>query len=247
MTFKTSLVDIDKINSPIPRSTFSELDLERLAHLILELDGIVYPLVVKEIGLESYELIEGFFQYFGAVKAFEINDDFEMIRAFIIKDNEADLVQQQLDLLKPLSEKKESQHVIISSANSAVETRLNNLESRLSQVTINWEQKLTEEINKISTNINQISNNLPKKIEPLTAFNELSLDKLIFVLSKVNIQGIEKKVEAIDKERKKEKFSSLNDIIERVKISKGKRKVRIINEKIMIKIIYTFSTIYFDI
>jgi len=247
MTFKTSLVDIDKINSSIPRSTFSESDLEKLARLILELDGIVYPLVVKEIALESYELIEGYFQYFGAVKAFEINDNFEMIRAFILKDNEENLVKQQLDLLKLFSEKKGTQQVIISGDNSAVETRLNNLESRLNQVTINWEQKLTEEISKISTHINQISDNLPQKIEPLTAFNEFSLDKLVFVLSKANIQGIATKVEAIDKERKKAKFSSLNDIIERVKISQGKRKVRVITEKLMIKVIDTFSTIYFDI
>ena len=38
MSFKTSLVDIDKITSKVKRSTFSEDKLEELANLILELN-----------------------------------------------------------------------------------------------------------------------------------------------------------------------------------------------------------------
>ncbi len=103
MTFKTSLVDIDKITSPIKRSHFSEADLEKLAQLILQLNGIVQPLVVKEVSLEKYEVIEGDFQFYGALKAWEIDDDFEMIRAFIVNEQENKLVEQQINLLGQLN------------------------------------------------------------------------------------------------------------------------------------------------
>ena len=73
---------------------------EKLARSILELNGVVSPLVVQETSLEKYEVVEGDFQFYGALKAWEINDNFEMIRAFIVNDQEKQLLTQQLKLLQ---------------------------------------------------------------------------------------------------------------------------------------------------
>ena len=46
-----SLIDVKNITSNLPRSNFVESDLDSLAENILESEGIIRPLVVKQTGV----------------------------------------------------------------------------------------------------------------------------------------------------------------------------------------------------
>ena len=238
MSFKTSLVDIDKIRSQVKRSTFSEHDLEKLAQLILQLNGLVTPLVVQEISLEKYEVIEGDFLFYGALKAWEIDDNFEMIRAFIVNEEEKKLVFEQLQLLEDSFQKDQQSN------------RIDNLEQKIHQLIKDSENNLSNQVEKISSQIITIEENLPARLDVLKAFNELAAIKLICPLeiAEFSPPEIDKLIRLIQKERKKRPFQSLSELVERSKINQGKTTVRLITEVKLIKIIDRWSKIsfYFD-
>ena len=237
MSFKTSLVDIDKITSKVERSTFSEKELEKLARSILELNGVVSPLVVQETSLEKYEVVEGDFQFYGALKAWEINDNFEMIRAFIVNDQEKKILTQQLKFLQK------------SSSENQQKNQINNLEKKLQQLIKKSEQNLSKQVTEVNIKMNKLEKKLPVKLDVLTAFNELPTINLICPLEIAGFSPteIDKIISFIQKERKKKAFNSLAELIERSKINQGKTTVRLITEVKLIKIIDRWSKISFHL
>jgi hypothetical protein len=246
MSFKTSLVDIDKINSQVKRSTFSEVELEKLAQLILQLNGIVQPLVVKEIGLEKYEVLEGDFQFYGALKAWEIDDNFEMVRAFIVNDKESTLVTKQLKLLQVphiSNSQPKSEDNLIVKQDKNLDIRIDNLEQRLNRYIETSEANLQNKVQELELKISQINEQLPTKLDVLTAFNEYPIEKLYSPIQTAGIsdKDVSKILDFIGKERKKKAFDSLDDIVERSKVKQGKRKVRLITESKLLKIIDRWS------
>jgi DNA uptake protein ComE-like DNA-binding protein len=85
---KCYFVDVKNISSGIPRSNFVESELEQLADLILELDGLIRPLILRESGVEKYLVIEGHREYYAAVIAKQKNlSKAEMVNAFILPTN----------------------------------------------------------------------------------------------------------------------------------------------------------------
>ncbi|MCZ0904856.1 ParB N-terminal domain-containing protein, partial [Microcoleus sp. HI-ES] len=67
-----SLVAVKRITSAVPRSNFAEPDLEKLARLILESGGLINPIIVRRNGMDAYEIVDGDFEYYAAVRAKEI-------------------------------------------------------------------------------------------------------------------------------------------------------------------------------
>jgi ParB-like nuclease domain len=97
---KCFFVDVKSISSDLPRSNFTEPDLDRLADLILETDGLLRPLVLKQVGIEQYTVIEGHREYYAALKAKEKNlKKAEMVNAFVINDKSERSAIEQLKLL----------------------------------------------------------------------------------------------------------------------------------------------------
>ncbi len=98
---KFSIVEIEGVTSSVPRSNFEETDLDTLADSILESGGILKPLVLKKIGFEKYEVIDGHFEYYAAVRAREKNPNRgEIVNAFIIPDEKEDAVLNQVAFLQ---------------------------------------------------------------------------------------------------------------------------------------------------
>jgi hypothetical protein len=98
---KCYFVDIKDISSDLPRSNFVESDLEQLASLILATDGLIRPLILKEIGGEKYTVIEGHREYYAALIAKEQNSSkAEMVNAFVINANIQSSAIEQLKLIK---------------------------------------------------------------------------------------------------------------------------------------------------
>ncbi len=242
MSLTTSLVDINNIHTAQERSLFSESELQELADLMLQAGGIIQPLIVKKTGLEQYEVIEGHFEYYAAVKAQEIDDNFEMIRAFIIPNEKENFIQEQIKLLR---KKQTTTNEILPANLNNWEVRLNNLELRLNDVVQNLQQQQKQKQDQLEARINQIEARINQKLEPLDIFNKLPIDKLADALrrSGMNSKEAGKIAESIDKERKKKLFISLVDVVERVKKSQGKRKIKAISHARMLEIIEGWSKI----
>jgi hypothetical protein len=243
MNLTTSLVDIEFISSSQNRSSFSESKLEELAQLILQIGGIIKPLVVKKIGLENYEVIDGHFEYYAAVKAQEINDNFEMIRAFIVSDEQVQLVSKQLQLLYSLPSKTNK----FSENSFSWEIRFNNLESRLNDWIYNFQQEQKENKIQLQVKLDSIQQKMPEKLEPLDAFNKLNLQQLALALTTTGISSKEAGIIAqnIVKERKKQSFSSLANLVERVKKPRGKKMVKAITHEKMLSIVDVWKRVSF--
>ncbi|MEG4502491.1 chromosome partitioning protein ParB [Microcoleus sp. F6_B4] len=96
-----SLVAVKKITSAVPSSNFAEPDLEKLARLILELGGLINPIIVRRNGMDAYEIVDGDFEYYAAARAKEIEPlKGETIGAFILEEENEELLLEQLEILR---------------------------------------------------------------------------------------------------------------------------------------------------
>ena len=96
-----SLVLVKKITSTVPRSNFADRDLEKVAQLILELGGLINPIILRRNGMDAYEIVDGDFEYYAAAKAREINPQKgETIGAFILEPENEELLLEQVQALR---------------------------------------------------------------------------------------------------------------------------------------------------
>ena len=96
-----SLVLVKKITSTVPRSNFADRDLEKVAQLILELGGLINPIILRRNGMDAYEIVDGNFEYYAATKAREINPmKGETIGAFILEPENEGLLLEQVQALR---------------------------------------------------------------------------------------------------------------------------------------------------
>ncbi len=96
-----SLVAVKRITCTVPRSNFAEADLEKVAQLILELGGLINPIILRRNGMDAYEIVDGDFEYYAAVKAREINPlKGETIGAFILEPENEQLLLEQVQALR---------------------------------------------------------------------------------------------------------------------------------------------------
>ncbi|RMH75728.1 MAG: hypothetical protein D6680_10600 [Cyanobacteria bacterium J007] len=91
-----SLIGVNKITSTVDRDRFPADKIDYAAHLSLAAKGSIAPFVVRRTGLKSFEVIDGHFQYYVAVRAKEIDPrQGEMVGAFVIEpENEEALLEQ---------------------------------------------------------------------------------------------------------------------------------------------------------
>jgi predicted nucleic acid-binding OB-fold protein len=229
-----SLVDVKNITSDIPRSSFPEADLDRLAELILESEGIIRPLVLKVTGAESYTVVDGHFEYYAAVRAREKDPrKGEMVNAFVISPKseitiakQAELLRavESLDKIKPLSD-------------------TTNLEARLASIELRFEKQINElrseqaqARQRVEDKLKQIESQSSKQIAPLEAFNTLSPFELVLRLKTAGLTGkkADKIIQNIKSQRQKKKFESLSDVVTRVEGLSDKGMVTLIDSWLQI-------------
>ncbi len=91
-------VDVVLITSNIPRSHFPEAEIDAAADQILAADGLLKPLILEEIGLEQYAVIDGHFEFHAAARAYEKDRQAgEMVNAIVVSPREKDRALAQLD------------------------------------------------------------------------------------------------------------------------------------------------------
>ncbi|NET06018.1 MAG: hypothetical protein F6K16_15215 [Symploca sp. SIO2B6] len=242
MKLSPSLVAVKKITSKVPRSNFLDSELELAANLILEAEGIINPIVVCRKSMNSYEVIAGDFEYYAAAKAREINPrKGEMIGAFIIGNENEKVLKKQVELLRKSREFVAS---TTSSASQKDETIVKNKpESHLTN-TKSW---LEKRLIKLEDELKEIKNHLPQQLEPLDAFNCLNMAELIFRLKSAGLtdKAATQIAKSVVRERNNKKFESLSDLVERIKITSGKRQIKAISAEKMLTIIDSWSKLWF--
>ena len=103
MLLSPQFILVKEITSNVDSSKFKDSDIEELAELILEAEGLIRPITVRPTGIDSYEVIDGHLEYWAAVRAKEINPrDGERIGAFVVEGKKADAIEKQVKLLNKI-------------------------------------------------------------------------------------------------------------------------------------------------
>ncbi|MEN9847870.1 MAG: hypothetical protein RL368_610 [Pseudomonadota bacterium] len=90
-----AIVLVKKIQCTFPRQQHSESAIEIGAQLILQLGGVITPLILRREGIDAYQLVSGTLEYYAALRAKELDlKQAETINAYIIEENEASILEQ---------------------------------------------------------------------------------------------------------------------------------------------------------
>ncbi|MEC4819917.1 MAG: ParB N-terminal domain-containing protein, partial [Scytonema sp. PMC 1069.18] len=189
MLLSISFVPVKQITSNIPRSNFSDEEINRVAELIVKGEGIINPLILRSTSLESYEVVDGHFEYYAAARAREIDlRKGEMIGAFIIEAENQEVLEAQIQILRNSkltnhnsisfptnisgeSNNLESRLTNMESRSTNTDSRLTNFESRVENRLVELQAEYRREIKAIGETIKLIEDKLPTPIEPLEALN----------------------------------------------------------------------------
>ena len=106
MLLSPEFILVKEITSNVDSSNFNKSDIEELAELILEAEGLIKPITVRPTGIDSYEVIDGHLEYYAAVRAKEMKPrDGERIGAFVIEGKKAEAIEKQVKLLNKIHSK----------------------------------------------------------------------------------------------------------------------------------------------
>ncbi|MEH2321584.1 chromosome partitioning protein ParB [Nostoc sp.] len=244
-------VDVKNITCNVPPSNFSNDALNSLADMIIESGGIIRPLILKTTGLETYVVVDGYFEYYAAVRAREKNPrQCEMVNAFVISPKNEDVIFKQVAAFRELgSDDKPGVKTPIQTNYSESISKNNDfnlLEKQINDLRLELAQE-RQERQKLYDTLKLIESQIPKQITPLDAFNSLSLLELTFRLRTAGFT--DKKAvqvaESVEKERTNKKFESLKDVLVRVKIASGKKQIKGISGDKMVDIVDSWSRILF--
>ncbi len=228
------LVDVKSISSKTPRSHFSEDELEALAQSILNVGGLLTPLLLKQTGAESYEVLAGDRAYYAAVRAREINPrQAETVNAFVVPEKLTQAaIQHFSDFRIPPP----------PPPTNGIDQRLTNLESRLDRSLTNLESRLDRnlqeirdtqqrELQRLEHQIQALQAQIPPKVEPLEIFNSAASVELLQTLKSAGIKGktATKLITAIETARAEKLFTSFSDIVKRVNGLGDKRMLAILD------------------
>ncbi|EAZ92441.1 ParB N-terminal domain-containing protein [Crocosphaera chwakensis] len=197
------LVDIDTIANNIPLSEDNESSVQRLADAILESECLINPLVVKRLGVDSYELVYGEIEYYAAVKASKIDPrKGEMVGVFILENEKEDSIKTQVNILRKSLSNGGKNHQTVCKASdnynklNSVQKDINQIHEKLeSLMELNTAKGLRDLLGKQINSIISESENKSKeeaikylrtsKAELLAQQNKI--DAQILELSKVNL------------------------------------------------------------
>ncbi|TYQ28550.1 hypothetical protein [Pseudanabaena sp. UWO310] len=105
MSLLTSSIDLDMIAPPITEDQpqFPASQIDHLAQLFLQVGDTVRPIILRRISPISFEILEGYFEYYAAMKAQEIDDQFTAIRAYVVPPDRELAILNQYQFLRSLS------------------------------------------------------------------------------------------------------------------------------------------------
>ncbi|BAU44474.1 ParB N-terminal domain-containing protein [Leptolyngbya sp. O-77] len=231
------LVDVKSIISKVPRSQFAVDEIEALAKSILAAGGLLSPILLKQTGAESYEVLAGDREYYAAVRAREINPrEAEMVNAFVVPEGMSDAAVEQFERSRALHPSLPS--VPISDTQTPtlappayVDQRITNLESRLDAAIQDMKQTQQRDMQRLEQQLQALQQQIPQKVEPLEIFNTAAPETLMQKLAIAGIRGktAETLIKNMEKARAKAPFTSFVDVVKRVEKLGEKRMLSILD------------------
>lgn len=173
---KFYFVDVKAIQSNVPRSNFSEEQIEQLADMILESEGVLNVILLTQTGINSYNVLVGDLEYYAAVRAKEKNPrQGEMINAVIVQPSNQEILLKQAEFftVKP-EEVKVIDETSLESRSEKQLYELRELHNRDHRETNDKLERLFQIIASSDSEINNRLQQLEKTVKDLMAIvNEL--------------------------------------------------------------------------
>ena len=202
------LIDLQDVVATKERSYFPETDLQNLANLIVAMKGLIRPVILKKIGFERFQIIEGNLEYYACLIAKEKELSLETINAFVV-DKEA----ENIALMQLLYRDK-----IID---NPLELRMSNLEKRLETQLQAIREEYQKEIKRLEEKIPPPPPSSKSILELLNTCDANQLKKGGILPASVN---------DFLKKRSEKPFDSLEDILNRpVSGVKEKRLIKLVD------------------
>ena len=147
MSFVPFSIDLETIISPesLIRSQFQESQIEELANLFLQARETIKPIIVRKISPISFEVLEGYLEYYAALKAEQIDEQFTSIQAYIVPPELESTILEQYEFLQSLSAPAiadPSEQSLINLIERTIAKQINPLKSSLQDVNAKLDQKV---------------------------------------------------------------------------------------------------------
>ena len=167
MSLLTSSIDLDTIVPPNP-SQFESSQLEHLANLFLRAGDTVRPILLSKISPISFQILEGDFEYYAAMKAQEIDAQFTAIRAYVVPPDLESTILEQYHFLRSRSFPNPITPQIIPQKLDQIEQAIaNRLEQKLTAtIERTIEQKMDSSLQSLQTLVNQLTSQLESHLIP---------------------------------------------------------------------------------
>jgi len=216
------LIDLQDVVATKERSYFPETDLHNLANLIVAMKGLMRPVILKKIGFERFQIIEGNLEYYACLIAKEKERSLETINAFVVDKEAENIALQQMKLLSP------SPGLITTpeKTDNPLELRMSNLEKRLETQLQAIREEYQKEIKRLEEKIiisppSHPSHPSKSILELLNTCDANQLNKARIPPASVN---------DFLKKRSEKPFDSLEDILNRpVSGVKEKRLIKLVD------------------
>jgi len=166
MSLLTSSIELETITPPTPEtSQFQSIQIKQLANLFLQAGDTVRPILLRKISPISFQILEGHFEYYAAMKAQEIDDQFTAIRAYVVPTELESTILEQYKFLRSLSFSTQTDRISTTPLEGS-----QNLEQIEQAITHRLEQKLTVTIERkieeqMSSSLKLIVNQMTKQLD----------------------------------------------------------------------------------
>jgi hypothetical protein len=214
------LIDLQDVVATKERSYFPETDLHNLANLIVAMKGLMRPVILKKIGFERFQIIEGNLEYYACLIAKEKERSLETINAFVVDKEAENIALQQMQLLSP------SPGLITTpeKTDNPLDLRMSNLEKRLETQLQAIREEYQKEIKRLEEKIIISPPPPPPSKSILELLNSCDANQL----KKAGIPPAS--VNDFLKKRSEKPFDSLEDILNRpVSGVKEKRLIKLVD------------------
>jgi hypothetical protein len=177
-----AIILVKNIRCDVAKQQFSAEKLERAAQLIIDIEGIISPIIVRREGVEHYRLIHGEFEYYAAMRAREIDSiRGESIDAYIVDAENQKTIEQQIQVFREHTHPSEQNmnnfsgqqlESLLKSCLQPIMDRLTAIEAQLAHTKIDIPHTPQQEIQPISAHTDSKIELSVQEIEKATLLSE---------------------------------------------------------------------------